>query len=109
MMRCDEAQGAILHEVFEESSEDEDAGPNDDERDAPSSPYDRFLVSEAMGGAPKLKPVPLAEPKRSSRGMRVSLKELEAAPGMYQLPDALGVDEDTTVTVVKSVRTVAAF
>lgn len=67
MMSCDETQGAILHEVFDEDSPDEDADPHDDDRDTPTSPYERFVASHAMGGAPKPRAPQLAELARSTR------------------------------------------
>lgn len=67
MMSCDETRGAILHAVFDEDSPEEDTGAHDDDLDTPTSPYDRFVASHVMGGAPKPRAPQLAELARSTR------------------------------------------
>lgn len=67
MMRCDVTQGSILREVLDEDGDDEDVVPDEDDSDSPSSPYDSFMASAAMGAPPASKLTLVAEPARAGR------------------------------------------
>jgi len=106
MIRCDEAQSAVLQDV-QEANEDMGGGASDEVGSGGGTDGAPGGV-DAVGGSGGV-PAQTADLSFSGRARRVPVSALRRTPELVRIADALGADTTAWVTTHNTVRIVARF